>query len=472
MTLTARLRAFFVGTVAAVLAGFSVALYLLAERHLARQLDDDLMGTLNTLEAAAELDPDGIEWDRDRRRLQFRRVHDHAVRWTVRAAGPTSIDRSDDSPDYSLLPPFDETSPERFDHTDSDGRTWKVGVRVLGGPPFQPRSMNPLKHRHLTLVAAVDAGPLAATLRTLAAALVGVSIAVLALVGVAAGWICRRALHPVSTMAAEAGAIRAETFDARLSLPTVGDELSGLGTSFNSLLDRLQDAYERQRQFAGNASHQLRTPLAGLLGQVEVALRHPRDEAEYRRVLETVQQSGRKLSEILESLLFLTRADAEQLLAHRERIELGQWLAQRLADQWRTHPRYPDLRFGADGMVEVAVVPALLSQAVDNVLDNAFKYSEPGTPVTMEVRQTAGAATIAIEDRGMGVGAVDRDRLFLPFFRGEEARLSGTPGFGLGLAVANRIVAAFGGSICLDPSNAISGTRVTIALPATSSESR
>src|SRR5262249_2439460 len=142
--------------------------------------------------------------------------------------------------------------------------------------------------------------------------------------------VCRRALAPVTRMATTARAMGAVNLGERMPVAAVNDEMADLGRSFNGLLDRLQESFERQRQFTGEASHQLRTPLAALLGQTEVALRRDRPPSEYRQTLEAVQQQARHLTQITEALLFLARADAEAAAPAAQPLDLAGWLPEHL----------------------------------------------------------------------------------------------------------------------------------------------
>src|SRR5437763_732045 len=135
--------------------------------------------------------------------------------------------------------------------------------------------------------------------------------------------LCRRALRPLTGMAAAARAISADDLGRRLPPAGTGDEVDDLGRAFNELLARLQESFERQRRFTGDASHQLRTPLAAMLGQVEVALRRERPPEEYQRVLTLVHKQSAKLREIVEMLLFLSRADAEAKRPQLEALDLA-----------------------------------------------------------------------------------------------------------------------------------------------------
>jgi heavy metal sensor kinase len=290
--------------------------------------------------------------------------------------------------------------------------------------------------------------PIHRDLRQLALTLGGVSLGVWFIAALLGRRFVRRALSPVRDMAEATKAITADDLAVRLPVPTPPDELRDLAVAFNETLARVQDSFERQQRFTGEASHQLRTPLTAMLGQMEVALRHNRDAGEYRRVLESSFEQAGRLRGLIETLLFLARADAEAALPDLEDLNLSRWLPKHLTETWANHPRFRDIRIEVRS--EVAIVraqPALLGQALDNLVDNALKYS--GANSTIEVHLTAGAgeATIEVIDRGPGIAAVDLPHVFEPFFRSADARQRGIPGVGLGLAVTARIVAAFGGRV-------------------------
>jgi signal transduction histidine kinase len=323
-------------------------------------------------------------------------------------------------------------------------------------------------HRSLVLTAAVPLAPARASLGALATSLAGLWAVVFGLGLVASRVVCRRALAPVTRMAAAASAMDARDVGARLPVPHGGDELAGLGQSFNGLLGRLEESFERQRRFAGEASHQLRTPLAALLGQAEVALRRERGSNEYRQALDSVRRQALHLRGIVEALLFLARADAEAQAPGQERLDLATWLPGHLR-HWDGHPRAADLRLEVE--VEratwVNVHAPLLGALVDNLVDNACKYSQPGTPVTVRLGQKDGEARLEVVDAGPGIGPEDRGRLFEPFFRSEAARRAGVPGSGLGLAVACRLARTFHGRIEVDSARD-RGTRFELCLPVAS----
>ena len=248
------------------------------------------------------------------------------------------------------------------------------------------------------------------------------------------------------------------------SNPGTGDELEDLGRAFNALLDRRRAELERQQRFTGDASHQLRTPVAGLLSLVEVVRRRPRPAEEYEQTLDQVHREANRLRQIVDSLLFLARTEAESEPLKGEPIDLAAWVPPALA-RWRSHKRADDLRFeGPDHGVWTRAHAPLLAQAVENLVDNAFKYSEPGSPITVRVWREPGAACLAVEDHGCGLNPEEAASAFEPFYQSPRARLIGRGGVGLGLSVVQRIVDAARGSIRVE-SRPGQGSRFTIRLP-------
>jgi two-component system OmpR family sensor kinase len=448
VSLTARLSAFFLLGLAAVLAGFCVTLYLIADDYLEGRERERASAALAALRAMCDVDPDGVEWEGRERGAHHLSAE---IAWAVHDENGDLLDHSANLPDGD---------PMRSLHGPEAG--WlssfmtgpdRRGVRLtLSHNPATAGPIAAKKHARLTLTTAVSKQPRQALLRRLAAALAGVSAAVLVLALIASRWYCRRALRPVAAMAGQARAMDAEPGGERLAVPTTGDELAALGDAFNGLLDRLHEALERQRRFTGDASHQLRTPLAGLLGQVEVALRHPRPAEEYRETLEAVRRLADHLRRVVEMLLYLARADAEARLDDLTPLDLAAWLPDHLAT-WTAHPRARDLHaaFDVSGPCVVKAHAPLLGQLLDNLIENACKYSEPGTPVTVRLIAEGAVAVITVEDRGIGITTEDLPHVFEPFFRSGAARKHGRAGVGLGLSIARRIAAIFGGTLSASP---------------------
>ncbi len=467
MTLTNRLLAFFLLTLAGVLLAFAAAVDLLARAHVRQTIDAALTGTLNALAGAVEVEERGVEWEPDKPKFAEARPYGGVTRWAVRADRFIANAQSIDPPEWPALPEFGRPDAEPFDYADAGGQPWRALERVIARDDLAaPPPIDSNFHSAVRLTVAVSCGPARRTLRELEAALVAASLAILAFAAAVGRWVCRRALSPVRRMAASAQAITAADLRARLAVPAPPDELRDLALKFNGLLARLEESFERQRHFTAEASHQLRTPLAALRGTLEVALRRERDPAEYRRTLAASVAQTDRLTQIVESLLFLARADAEARPPDLEALDLRAWLAHHLDETWADHPRAADLRrdFAAGEPLTVLAQPTLLAQAFDNVLDNAFKYSEPGSPVEVGVRGDGAAACVSVTDCGVGIPAGDLPRVFEPFFRADAARLRGVKGHGLGLAVTARVVTALGGTVSAS-ATAYGGTGVVLRLP-------
>lgn len=471
MTLANRVSAFFLGWLGLALIGFVVAVYLLARADLYREADARLEGTLDALAAAADIEPDGIEWEGPERALP-RSTGPNAVLWLIAAHNPSGdrsqvIDRSGPAADTWLL-----AGPIGYDP--SSGAPWRVARRRLDAGPVPGRppdartlaaeAQRVVKHRTIEIVAGVPLTPIHDELSRLAVWLALPAVGVWLAAAIGGRWLCRRTLAPVAEMASSARAIGPAASGERLAVRPTGDELADLGRAFNGALDRLEEAFERQRRFTGDAAHQLRTPLAAMLGQVEVALRRDRDAAEYRSTLAAVADEVRHLHRLTEALLYLARADAEAAHPDLSEVDLGRWVADHL-DRWRA--AHPDVR--VDVLVEGSVPPVrahpeLLAQLLDNLLDNAIKYAPASSPTVVRVRSQDGAPELAVEDSGPGIAAEDLPHVFDPFFRSAAARAAGVRGVGLGLAIARRIATAIGATITAK-STVSRGSRFVVRFP-------
>lgn len=311
MSLTNRLSLFFLAALAAVLAGFSGILYLLAHRHLNAQADHRLDATMHTLAAAIEIHPGDVEWEPLERKVTLGNDPGaDQVRWTVHDPAGRLIDcsanleRGTDSAADPAAPGWRVLARRvRAGHFDPEpvaGRDAPFEGRLADAfPEAQAPGSVALPHDRtfhgdaLVLTVAVAEGPVQATLAQLAGALAGVSGAIWLTAAVWGRWLCRRALRPIARMAASARSLRSEPGSGTfLDVDPTGDELEDLGRAFNDLLAALRESLERQRRFTGDASHQLRTPLTALLASVEVAGRKERTAAEYRRVLDVVRRRG------------------------------------------------------------------------------------------------------------------------------------------------------------------------------------
>jgi signal transduction histidine kinase len=201
-----------------------------------------------------------------------------------------------------------------------------------------------------------------------------------------------------------------------------------------------------------------------MLGQLDVALRRPREAEENRDTLTVVRGHVTQMRSIVESLLFLARANSDAALPGLGEVDLGAWLTAHL-EGWRDHARARDLRveIASNRPVMARVHAGLLSQLLDNLLDNAFKYSRPQSTVTVRLDRERSRIALSVSDQGVGIAPDELSRIFEPFFRAPHTRHFSS-GVGLGLAVARRIAESFGGS--LDASSEPGhGSRFVVHLP-------
>ena len=458
MSLTGRFSTLFQALLAFVLLGSSAALYVTARVYLDRQVRDRLTAALAVLTATAEVHPRGVEWEPQERVLPLgQETGPDRLRWMVFDDQGRRVDHSRNLANAEV--PADWTPragttrlPGRL--RDGQGRAWRVSQRRLSPAAFlgtgskaaaNPRPPDDAEPRvalfpSLVLTVCAPLAPMEATLTALAGFLVVVDAGIWLVAALLCRRLSRKALLPLRRMVESARGLDAADPGWCLEEAGTGDELEDLGRAFNELLSRLHVAYERQRRFSSDASHQLRTPLTVLTGQIEVALRQERSGDEYRRVLKSALGRAVQLRQILEALLFLARADADARLPESEPVELNEWVGEQLASRnSASHSSHVVHQTKHAAALWVRVHPALLGQLLDNLLDNAAKYGRPGTTIRVQTLREGHSAILAVEDDGPGIAPEDVAYIFEPFYRSAEARYRGTPGVGLGLAVVQRI---------------------------------
>ncbi|MCU1231834.1 MAG: hypothetical protein JWO97_4718 [Acidobacteria bacterium] len=286
------------------------------------------------------------------------------------------------------------------------------------------------------------------------------------LIAAAGGYLlARKSLAPVTAMSVKARQIGAETLGERIEVGHERDELAFLATTLNDLLERLQRAFESQRRFMADASHELRTPISIIQGEADVVLaRDDRTAAEYRESIEIMRVASRRLTRIVENLFLIARTDAGSYPMTKSRF----YLDEAIADCVRT------LRsIAAAKRIEVtcevppdSVIVAddeLLPRLLLNLIDNALKFTPEGGRVLVKVDARDDAYELRVSDSGSGIAADDLPRIFERFFRGDRAR-GATTGAGLGLPIARWIAESHGGSLAVERSGA-DGTTFVAILP-------
>jgi len=279
-------------------------------------------------------------------------------------------------------------------------------------------------------------------------------------------WMSRRALDPVDNMTQAARSIGAQDLAKRLAVPPTRDELARLAETLNAMLARLESAFRKITQFTADASHELRTPVAVMRTSAEIALRKSRGEDEYREALGQILHETDRLSQLIENLLSLARADSGTASMQMERTDVSALLADAceksrlLADQ----KGVAFARNGAPGPVWMEADPDSIERLFLILLDNAVKYTPSGGNVNVRLGENNGFATVEIRDNGIGISAEDMPHIFDRFYRADRARTREHGGAGLGLAIGKWIAEAHGGEIRIE-SEPANGSTVQVRIP-------
>lgn len=274
-----------------------------------------------------------------------------------------------------------------------------------------------------------------------------------------------RVLHPLKLMNQEINNITATNLDLRVSTDVNQDELSRLGNTFNTMLDRLEQSFDSQKQFVSNISHELRTPLAAVIAELELSLVKEQEKEEYVRTIENALGDAKRLVRLSNSLLDFAKAsyDPTEIVFKPTRVDevvLDACQKIQKANSGYTFGFMIDERIDSEELVTVYANPYLLEVAIANLLENACKYSD-NHHGTVSISNLNGAVIIEIADQGLGMSAEDLDSIFKPFFRGENGKHF--DGNGIGLSLTKKVIDLHKGTIIVQ-SEVNKGTTFTITL--------
>ena len=472
MTLTTRLTVYFLIVLGIVLALLTGSVWGLVRWSLYGDLAGRVDHIMSALVASVEIEPDGVEWNpKEHEMLALRKPVAQDIAWAVLDPEGRILDHSE----LALPVAASQNTAARANvgprwMNDATG-AWFVLVRQVEIGDFALAARPHVEETHpddvpeyprLTFVAAISNRTIEQRLMNV---LLGVFLAALVLwmlCALLSRRACRQALRPVREMAAAAARIEATHLDRRLPVAPARDELQDLAVTFNTLLDRLESAFSQERRFAADASHQLRTPLTVMLGELDVTLLRDREGPVYKDTLERVRQQARRLIAMVESLLWLARTDFEAQSEASAPLELGAWLRDWLQRR-DVNPRVR-LELRSSEPTSVAIRPLLLEQALGNLVDNALRYGPADRPVTVALATNSTEATLSIHNEGASIAPDDLSHVFEPFFRSTAPTVTQQSGSGLGLPIVHRIVTLHGGTITVT-STAAAGTTFRIHFP-------
>jgi two-component system heavy metal sensor histidine kinase CusS len=279
--------------------------------------------------------------------------------------------------------------------------------------------------------------------------------------------IARHGIRPVEEIAATARRITSTNLRERIGSEGYPSELAALAGTFNEMLERLEESFERISRFTADIAHDLRTPVNNIRGEAEVALARARTVDEYRDVLESSLEEAVRLSELIGDLLFLARAESPLTELHRENVNIGELLTT-VRDYYEASAADAGISLVVNDGAEplnAELDRSLMLRAVSNLVSNAIAHTPPGGTVTLAAANKDAAIRIELSDTGVGIPAEELPRVFDRFFRVDPSRSKASGGTGLGLAIVQSILTLHGGSAEIT-SQLGRGTRVTLRMPA------
>jgi heavy metal sensor kinase len=293
----------------------------------------------------------------------------------------------------------------------------------------------------------------------------------LLLAGVAGYRMARGALQPLQKMALRAETITASDLGQRLPVENPNDELGQMARVFNDLLQRLQNSFEILKRFTADASHELRTPLSSIRSVGEVALQRQHTTEEYRDTIGSMLEEVTRLTEMVDGLLSISRADAGQFVLHRTTfspLELAREVVTLLG--LLAEEKGQQIQIEGDADQTVNADRLVLQRGVGNIIENAIKHGPGGGRIFILIARTENYVDISVEDRGETIAEALREKIFERFFRIDASRSRDAGGSGLGLAIAKWAIEVNGGSVSLRPGQQ-GGNLFLVRIPAASESS-
>ena len=273
--------------------------------------------------------------------------------------------------------------------------------------------------------------------------------------------VTRRGLRPIREMTESLSRIGPDQLKERIGSTGWPRELQPLAVAFDQMLKRLDDSFTRLSQFSADLAHELRTPIANMLGEAQVALTRDRSAPEYRETIESTVAECERLSRIVDNLLFVARVDAEREPIARKQFD-ARAAVEKIAEFYQTVAEDHHVTITCSGNGQILADPDLFERAVGNLLDNALRFTPESGSIQIKLCQHEADFEVAISDNGCGIAAQHLPHVFDRFYRADPSR--GSDGAGLGLALVKSIVDLHGGSAKIE-SNPGRGTIVRLVFP-------
>ena len=462
-SLTRRLVALFTLTTLIVVVLCGAALYHVLKDQQRRYQFHQVAAALHDRAYQIERTTAPENWDKVVRKLNALAPPDDSMRTWILSDDPRFRFGADQDA-VRVLPAL----PDTLQQVNLPGKAHRYQVLVQRIAPAGARPA-------VVLAIGIDVQPFVKARDVFLLALAALSLTAAVVVYLLGHLVARIGLRPLQALSDQAGALGAATLDQRLALAPLPQELAGVTTAFNGALDRLQGAYTQLEGFNADVAHELRTPLANLIGQTQVALARQRSAPELEDVLQSNLEELERLRSIVNDMLFLARADRGENAAAL--LDAG------VADEVRKAVDFLDVvldeagkgvRVEGDLAARAPLDVRLFRRAVVNLLHNAVLYSSAGAGLSVDIRHVDGAVRVEVANPGDTIAANDLPRLFDRFYRGDQSRHSGSEhqGHGLGLAIVRAIARMHGGAVFAHSADGVTRIGFSVAAPAGTSSHR
>jgi heavy metal sensor kinase len=333
------------------------------------------------------------------------------------------------------------------------------GVRL-----YATTFLNPFNGQPVVIVVGQLTTEITTVLHTFVYVIVFAMVGVIVLAGLGGLFLANRVLKPVQEITKTAQKIEGSDLSQRIAVNT-DDELGRLASTLNEMIGRLEEAFNRQRQFTADASHELRTPLAIMQAEATLALSKERTSDDYRKSLETISQESDYMSSVIGKLLFLARSDAGKEQLNFEDVELKE-LITGLSANIEALAQDKGIKFTVDAKEDLTVSgdKVKLRQLFINILENAVRYTPADGNISVSLVEKDSNAVVSISDTGIGIPPEHLSHIFERFYRVDKARARADGGVGLGLAIAKIITESHKGKIEVE-SEVGKGTTFKISIP-------
>jgi len=442
-----------------VFVAFSLFLYGFVSRGLYRRLDDDLLSQAQT---AAGLFRDELgESHGDAPAAAREIIQDLNLRGVLVAVfeGGKVLAASVAVDNPAVINLASRAASGESDIRATLPRVGKTRTTRLVAHPFV------IEGRHYVLLAGESLHAIREELEVVRGVLYIALPLALLIAGAGGFLLATRSLAPLRWMAEQAKTITDRSLDRRLDVGAAHEELRVLADSFNELLSRLDQSFETMRRFVADASHELRTPIAVIRGEADVALGQDRGPGEYQESLVIIQDEARRLTRLVDDLLNLARADAGHVNLQIEEFYLNDLLAECCrAFQAAAGAKRIDLQCVCPGDVAFRGDSELIRRLILNLVDNAIRHTPEGGRILLKLEIVGNELRIQVADTGVGISPEAAPHIFERFYRGDQARSRQEGGFGLGLSIVKWIAESHHGAVDFTSEPGV-GTTFTILLP-------